>query len=294
MKFFLEVARVGTLSGAARILLADHATVSRRITALEQALGRSLFQRGTNGYALTAAGEDLLLHAEQMEVLALRSSAGSDVGSAIGGVVRIVTADGFGNFYLAERLASFAQTNPRLSVQLVPIQQIQSQNQRDGDIGVTLTPGGPRFVAERLADYGLGLYASKSYLHEHGTPEARAALSKHRFIGYIEDLLFSRELDYLDEVSPGLRAQLQFSSLLGQVEATLGNAGICVLPHFIASRYPALAPVLPDEVNILRSYWMNVTPEALRVPRVRALADFVRSLCQTTPFPLSAAAKVLR
>jgi DNA-binding transcriptional LysR family regulator len=294
LKYFLEVARVGTLSGAARVLSADHATVSRRITALEQALGRSLFQRATNGYALTPAGEDLLVQAEQMEILALRTSAGSDVASAIGGVVRIVTADGFGNFFLSERLPAFAETHPRLSVQLVPIQQIQAQTQRDGDIGVTLTAGGPRFIAERLGDYGLGLYASAAYLSKHGTPSTRECLRTHRFIGYIEDLLFSRELDYLDEVSPGLRAQLQFSSLLGQVEATIADAGICVLPHFIAARYAALTPVLPDAISIQRTYWMNVTPEAQRVPRVRALADFVRTQCVSTQFPLSAGAKVLR
>lgn len=294
LKYFLEVARIGTLSGAARVLSADHATVSRRITALEQALGRALFQRATNGYALTPAGEDLLVQAEQMEILALRTSAGSDVASAIGGVVRVVTADGFGNFFLSKHLPSFSETHPRLSVQLVPIQQIQSQTQRDGDIGITLTAGRPRFVAERLADYGLGLYASAAYLAQHGAPASREALRSHRFIGYIEDLLFSRELDYLDEVSPGLRAQLQFSSLLGQVEATLADAGICVLPHFIAERYPALLPVLADAISIQRTYWMNITPEAQRVPRVRALAAFLRALCASTPFPLSPHAKVLR
>lgn len=284
LKFFLEVARIGTLSGAARILAADHATVSRRISALERDLGKALFLRGANGYSLTPAGDDLLVDAEQMEKLALRSGSGSSSGSAIGGIVRIVTPDGFGNFFLAERLRNFAQSHPRLAVQLVPIQQIQTQTQGDAGIGVTLSPGGPRFVAERLTDYPLGLYASQAYLARDGVPASREALRKHSFIGYIEDLLFSRELDYLDEISSGLRAQVQCSSLLGQVEATLSHAGICVLPHFIARRYPDLTPVLAEEVRIVRSYWMNITPEAQRVPRVRALAEFVRTQCSLMDF----------
>jgi DNA-binding transcriptional LysR family regulator len=279
LKFFLEVARIGTLSGAARVLGADHATVGRRIAALEHGLGKSLFHRSASGYTLTPAGEGLLGPAEQMEALALRSAAdGEQRGTAIGGVVRLVTADGFGNFFLAERLQQFAQLHPRLTVQMVPIQQIQAQAQREGEISITLSAGGPRFSAERLGDYGLGLYASHGYLEASGEPQSREALKSHRFVGYIEDLLFARELDYLDEVQPALRAQVQCSSLLAQVEATEAGTGICVLPHYVARRRARLRPVLADSVEIRRSYWMNILAGAERTPRIRALAEFVRKV----------------
>lgn len=285
LRFFLEVARIGTLSGAARALGTDHATVSRRINALEHALGQTLFHRSLAGYALTPAGESLLVHAEQMEVLALRSSADSQQpGAAMAGVVRLTTADGFGNFILARHLSRFAAGHPRLTLQLVPIQQIQAQAQREGDIAVTLAPGGPRFASERLAEYGLGLYASPAYLAAHPPLEGREALRPHRLVGYIEDLLFSRELDYLDEVLPGLRAQIQCSSLLGQAEATQAGAGICVLPHYLARRRTGLVPVLPDMVALRRCYWLNTAPGAERVPRIRAVADFLRQLARATDF----------
>lgn len=285
LRFFLEVARIGTLSGAARVLGTDHATVSRRINALEQALGQALFHRSLAGYALTPSGENLLIHAEQMEVLALRSAEGSGQrGAAMAGVVRLTTSDGFGNFVVARHLHRFSALYPRLTVQLAPIQQIQAQSQREGDIAVTLTPGGPRFASERLAEYGLGLYASQAYLAEHAPLRGRDDLKPHRLVGYIEDLLFSRELDYLDDVLPGLRAQVQSSSLLAQAEATLAGAGICVLPHYLARRFAGLAPVLPDKVQLRRTYWLNIAPDAERVPRIRALADFLRQVVAEEDF----------
>ena len=285
LRFFLEVARIGTLSGAARVLGADHATVGRRIHALEHALRQTLFHRSLAGYALTPSGEELLIHAEQMEVLALRSSAAAGrPGTAVGGVVRLVTSDGFGNFFLARNLQRFSALHPRLTVQLVPIQQIQPQSQRESDIAVMLTPAGARFSSERLASYGLGLYASPAYLAEGGTPASREALRPHRLVGYIEDLLFSRELDYLDEVLPGLRAQVQCSSLLAQAEATRAGAGICVLPHYLARQVPGLVAILPQEVSLRRTYWLNTAPGIERVPRIQALADFLRLLASEGDF----------
>jgi DNA-binding transcriptional LysR family regulator len=275
LRYFLEVARVGTLSGAARVLGADHATVSRRINALEHALGKTLFNRSLSGYVLTPAGEDLLGHAEQMEALALRADAERS-GATLGGVIRLATPDGFGNFFFSHHLDRFTALYPRLTVQLVPIQQSQAQSQREGDIAVTLTPAGPRFVSEKLTSYNLGLYASPHYLTAHGTPTTRDALRPHRLVGYIEDLLFSRELDYLDEVLPGLRARIQCSSLLSQANATRAGAGICVLPHYLARQIDGLVPLLREEVSISRTYWLNIAPDAARVPRIRTLADFIR------------------
>lgn len=285
LRFFLEVARSGTLSGAARILGADHTTVGRRITALENALGQTLFRRSLAGYGLTPAGEDLLVHAEQMETLALRSGAGSNQpGAAMGGVVRLTTTDGFGNFFLARHLPRFTAAHPRLVVQLAPIQQTQSPSHRDGDLLVTLTASGARFSSERLAEYGLGLYASPAYLERHGAPMRRDELRPHRLVGYIEDLLFSRELDYLDEVLPGLRAQVQCSSLQAQAEATRAGAGICVLPHYLARQIDGLVPVLAGEVALRRHYWLNLAPATERAPRVHAVADFLRQLVKETDF----------
>lgn len=284
LRFFLEVARIGTLSGAARALGADHATVGRRIGALELALGQTLFHRSLAGYALTPGGEDLLVHAEQMEALALRSSAGAGLaGGAIGGVIRLSATDGFGNFYLSLHVKRFLDSHPRLTLQLAPVQQIQAQSQREGDIAVMLSAAGPRFRAEQLTQYGLGLYASSAYLAQNGVPAAREDLRDHQLVGYIEDLLFSRELDYLDEIAPGLRARTQCSTLLAQLEATKAGAGICVLPHYVASKVAGLEPVLAETIGLRRTYWLNIATDAQRAPRVEAIAAFLRQLVADHP-----------
>ena len=93
LRFFLELARSGTLSGASRRLEVEHTTVSRRIDRLEQQLGATLFDRSREGYELTEMGHAVLPHAEAMEsaVLAAQGQlSGTEV--AIRGVVR-------GDFY---------------------------------------------------------------------------------------------------------------------------------------------------------------------------------------------------
>jgi DNA-binding transcriptional LysR family regulator len=94
-------------------------------------------------------------------------------------------------------------------------------------------------------------------------------------IGYIDDLIFTPELDYLDEISKGLRPRLQSSNLVAQMHAALADAGICILPHFAASLEPRLRPVLADKVSIVRSFYLIVHADLKDVARVRATMDFL-------------------
>jgi DNA-binding transcriptional LysR family regulator len=100
-------------------------------------------------------------------------------------------------------------------------------------------------------------------------------LFDHRIVGYIDDLIFTPELDYLDEVAKGLRAQVQSSSVLAQMNAVVAGAGIGVIHHFMAEGEPRLVPVLPETVSITRSFWLLVHADLKDVARVRAIVDFV-------------------
>ncbi len=277
LRFFLAVARVGRLTVAARRLGADHATVSRRITALEGALKAKLFERRPQGYALTEHGERLLAKAETIETQGLAVS--SEIGGAdlaLSGTVRIGTPDGFGTIFLSPRTAALARHYPDLEVQLVAMPRLLSLSKREADIAVSLAPPKEgKIVARRLTDYRLGLYATRDYL-DRTAPIAKADdVHEHQVIGYIDDLIFTPELDYLDEVSKGLRARLQSSSLVAQMQATLAGAGVCVLPHFMAGADPRLVPVLPDTVAITRSFWLIVHADLKEVARIRATMDFI-------------------
>jgi DNA-binding transcriptional LysR family regulator len=277
LRFFLAVARAGRLTVAARRLGADHATVSRRISALESALKAKLFERRPQGYALTEHGEQLLAKAESMETQALAVS--SEIGGAdlaLSGTVRIGTPDAFGTLFLAPRTAAFAGQYPGLEIQLIAMPRLLSLSKREADVAVSLAPPKEgKIVARKLTDYRLALYAAGDYLRCHpaiGSPED---LHAHEMIGYIDDLIFTPELDYLDEVSKGLRPRLQSSNLVAQMQATLAAAGICILPHFVAALDPRLVPVLPDQVSIVRSFYLIVHADLKDVARIRATMDFL-------------------
>lgn len=277
LRFFLAVARSGRLTTAARRLGADHATVSRRITSLEASLKAKLFERRPQGYGLTIHGEQLLAKAESMETEAL--SIQSEIGGAdmaLTGTVRIGAPDGFGAAFLAPRLSKFAQAYPELEVQLVAMPRLLSLSKREADVAITLAPPKEgKIIARKLADYRLGLYASADYLA--GAPPVNEPddLFAHRIIGYIDDLIFAPELDYLDEVARGLRAQVQSSSVLAQMNAVVAGAGIGIIHHFMARDEPRLVPVLPASVSITRSFWLLVHADLKDVARVRAAVDFI-------------------
>lgn len=277
LRFFLGVARSGRLTSAARRLGADHATVSRRISSLETALKSKLFERRPQGYTLTPQGERLLARAESMETSALAIQ--SEIGGAdmaVSGIVRIGAPDGFGTLFLAPRLAALTGSLPGLEVQLVAMPRLLSLSKREADIAITLAPPKEgKIVARKLIDYHLGLYAAPGYLASAAPVAAADDLHAHDIIGYIDDLIFTPELDYLDEVARGLRARTQSSNIVAQMQMAEAGGGICVLPAFMAKANPALVPVLPEAVVIRRSFWLVVHADLRDVARVRQSVDFI-------------------
>ncbi|HEY0053129.1 MAG TPA: LysR family transcriptional regulator, partial [Caulobacteraceae bacterium] len=223
---FLAVARTGRLTAAARLLGADHTTVARRITALERDLGARLFERRPTGYGLTGHGERLLPRAEAMESLAL--AAAGDLGGAdlaVSGVVRLGAPEGFGSYFLAPRMAAFAEAHPDIELQLVAIPGFLNLSKREADMAVTLSPPREgRLVTRKLTDYELGLYGAPAYLDARPPIETRADLGRQRFIGYIEDLIYAPELDYMEAPDVEIRVRLKSSNLIAQLRATLAGA----------------------------------------------------------------------
>jgi DNA-binding transcriptional LysR family regulator len=277
LQSFLAVARAGRLTVAARQLGVDHSTLSRRIVALEEALQARLFDRRTNGYTLTSQGERLLESAQAMESVALTVL--SEIAGArlqVAGTVRIGAPDGFGTSFLAPRLGRLGAQHPDLVVQLVTMPRLFSLSKREADLAIGLTrPEEGRLHARKLADYELGLYGSRDYLAAHGPVRDEAELQGHRFIGYIEDLIYAPELDYLPLVSREIRPLLTSSNLLAQFSATVAGSGLCVLPCFLADPEPRLGRVLSASVALIRSFWLIVHTDMRDLARVRIAAEFI-------------------
>ncbi|WP_119966355.1 LysR family transcriptional regulator [Simplicispira lacusdiani] len=282
LRYFLELARAGTLVGAARHLEVDHTTVARRIQALEKQMDVALFAREAGGHRLTEAGRQLLPQVEAMEsaFLAVRSVAPGTPGG-LTGVVRVGTPEGFGTTVLAPHLARFAGAHPGLVVDLLALPRLVHLSRREADIVVSLErPARGSVVATRLTDYVLQLYASRDYLGAHGPIAAREDLRGHTFISYIDDLLFSKELQILGELHRPERYALRSTSILAQYEATRSGAGLAVLPAFIADRDPHLVRVLPGVARFTRTFWMSMPEEARHLARMQATWALVRETVQ--------------
>ncbi len=276
VRMFLAVAREGQILGAAKRLDLNHATVSRRVAALEGALKAKLFRRLTTGSELTPAGERFLIVAERMEADMIAAQADiADEGDDISGTVRIGAPDGFGVAYLAGRVGRLTAQYPQLKMQLVPVPRSFSLSRREADIAITTErPTEGRLVAAKLVDYTLGLYAARSYVESFGLPRNRDDLAGHRLIGYVPDLVINPSLDYAAEFSAAWSAGFEISSALGQVEAVRSGAGIGILHAFIARAAPDLVPV-PSIPTIRRAYWLVYHESMRSLRRVQTVAAFI-------------------
>ena len=283
LRFFLELARVKRLNQAGKRLGVDHTTVARRIEQLEGALGCRLFESTAEGYELTDEGHRLLEHAEAIEgnIALLRESAVRK-GGRVTGTVRIGTPEGFGTLFLTPRLGPLLEEHPGINVELLTLPRYPSLAQREADMIVTLDPPQQgRYIASRLAEYTYGVFASEEYLRTHAPIRCKADLAGHRFVGYIDDLLLSPQLHYLDEL--GLEYPLRFrsSGMLAQLSAVRAGLGISALAHYMVDG-SGLAPVLPREVAWRRTFWLATHADAFRLRRIRAVWDFVRRTVESS------------
>lgn len=281
VRIFLAVARAGQILGAARRLGLNHATVSRRVAALEKSLGTKLFRRLTTGSELTGEGERFLSVAERIEadMIAARAEIAGE-SDEVAGVVRIGAPDGFGVAFLAPRLGVLTERHPALSVQLVPVPRSFSLSRREADIAITVErPTEGRLVAAKLVDYTLGLFASRAYLERAGTPTSADELRRHRLVGYVPDLVISPPLDYAPEMLPDWQSSFAVSSALGQVEAVRSGAGIGILHSFIARMHDELVPVTAAP-PIRRAYWLVYHETVRPLRRVQAVSSFIASLVE--------------
>jgi DNA-binding transcriptional LysR family regulator len=279
VRFFLAVARTGQILAASKRLGLNHATLSRRLTSLEEALKTRLLIRRPTGCELTAEGEMFLASAERMEteMLAVQANLGH-TDAAIAGTVRVGAPDGFGVSFLAPRMGRLIERHPELKIQLVPVPRSFSLSQREADIAITLErPEQGRLVSSKLTDYTLGLYASHDYLATEGAPADIDALKVHRRVGYVEDLIFTASLNFSSAVMRSWDAGFEISTAIGQTEAVRSGAGIGILHDYIARQYPELQRILPD-VSIRRAYWTTYHETARDLLRVRSVADFLQEL----------------
>ncbi|SDV46615.1 LysR family transcriptional regulator [Chitinasiproducens palmae] len=280
LRYFLEVARVGRATAAARRLGVDYTTVARRIRALEAALGTLLFDKSrADGFVLTGEGQRLMAYADAIE-----STVGSayerlaNSGQALSGQLRVAATEGFGASFLAPRLARFQANHPLINVELIAVPHFVSLSKREADLAVTIErPARGPYICTKLTDYRLKLYATPAYLQRHAPIRGVADLAGHRFVSYVEGLAFSQELLYLEHAVPGAQVVWRSTSVIAQHQAVRSGEAMGILPCFLARDDPALQVVLPDALSVTRTFWLYCVEEQRRLRRMSELWGFLRA-----------------
>ena len=283
LRYFLELARSGTLAAAARRAGVEHTTVARRIQALEKQMGAALFAREAGGHRLTEAGRQLLPAVEAMEtaVLGVERAAPAKAGAGPSGLVRVGATEGFGTLILAPHLARLTQKHPHLSIDLLALPRMLHLSRREADIVISLErPRRGSVIVTKLAYYTLHLYGQREYLARRPLVATREDLRHHAFVSYVDDLLFTKELQFLDQIYPPERFAMRSTSVTAQYEAVRAGAGLAVLPAFLADADPVLARVLPQEARFTRTFWMSMPAEAKHLARMQAVWSFLKEVGQ--------------
>ncbi|SEH61471.1 DNA-binding transcriptional regulator, LysR family [Mycolicibacterium rutilum] len=275
----LAVGRTGRYNLAAEELGLNHTTISRRIAALEEAVGGRVLVRGAGGWELTDLGRDALSAAEAIESAVRSLNPGGE--RSLEGVVRISATDGFSAYIAAPAAARVQREHPNVAVEIVATTRRATQ-QRSG-LDVEIVVGEPkvhRAEAIRLGDYCLGLYGARSYLAEQGTPTSTAELERYPLVYFIDSMLQVDDLDVAASHTPAMRESVTSTNVFVHVEATRAAAGLGLLPCFMADRHDDLVRVLPDEVSVRLTYWLVTRAETLRRPEVAAVVDAIRARVQ--------------
>ena len=273
LRFFLELVRTGSLSGAARRLSVDRNTVARRVAALEEEIGLALFERGPQGWGRTPAGQELAELAGRVEedVLALARHVDAR-DRAPSGTVRLTTAAHLAVNLLVPGVPALRERHPGLVLEIAADQRNFDLTRREADLALRL--GRPRdagLVTRKLSDVGFCFYASRSYLagRRGGVDFAHDA-----FIGFDDSLASAPQERWLARLAPDRRVVFRSNSTASlQVAARLG-VGVAMLPCYLAEPDPALSR-LEGPRPVDHELWLLVHGDLRRAPRVRAVIEWL-------------------
>lgn len=285
VRYFLEVARTRSHTAAARRLGVEHTTVTRRMQRLAASIGRPLFERRREGWALTETGRQLFGHAEAMEAAALAAAEDlTGTVQAVRGVVRLGLPEVFGTLVVTPRLPALMAEHPELHVELLLLPRSPSLAAREADLAVVVEPPrSGRYFVTRLVNLRYYLCASPDYLKRHAPITSREQLQSHRFVDYVQDYLLSDSLRYLEELGIAPRRVFTATGMLAQYQAVCAGIGIGMLARYLLYPKSDLVRVLADEMSVERTLWLASPTDIFALRRVRVVWDFVRAIAETEP-----------
>lgn len=271
---FLAVLRERSLSGAARALHLTQPTLGRQIAELEAGLAQPLFTRAQGGMTPTALARALQPMAEAMEAAAGAMRRTADGVGTADGTVRIAASEIVGVEILPPMLAAIRMEHPGLVFELALSNRADNLLRRDADIAVRMfRPRQDAIIARRLGSVEIGLFAHRDYLARFGTPATQADLTRFHMIGFDRDDSALRGIN-----APTLRIdrslfRFRSDSDHAQLAAIRAGLGIGGMQHPLATIWPELCPVLPDEIHFPLEYWLAMHEDQRLLAPVRTVYD---------------------
>lgn len=280
VRYFLAVARSGSLTRASRILKTSAATVGRRVAALEKGLGARLFDRRQTGYILTDSGEAIRRRAEEAEAAmqAVEHTALAHDRRATG-TVRLAATDDTASYLIAPHLVELRRRHPGISLEIVGEMDLVNLSRREAEIALRgVRPARGDFVVRRFGSWNLGLYAARSYAAAKAIEPGLSDLSGLDIITWNDDYAHVRGGPWLAEHAQGASIALKANSRRIHHVACAAGLGLAVLPCKVADRDRSLVRLLPAECVISIELWLVAPRDLLRAGRVRAVMDFLAEI----------------
>jgi DNA-binding transcriptional LysR family regulator len=278
LRHLIAVSRCGSTLGAAKALGVNQSTVHRRLVELERRVGLGLVKRQPAGYRLSELGEALI-----EEVLAVETAVGTlerrvqSLKLDLKGTIRLTCPEPTVSRIAASGLLDrFHARYPGLAVEFVTSDRYLDLAKGEADVAFRSgEPVDDRLVGRKICDSIWAVYASKSYVREHGRPASVADLTAHALIGFDGIMQNHRVAKWLPIAVPGARIVSRSSSMLGAVSSVKAGVGIAPLPTTLGDAEDMLVQVLPPVEELTRSWYLLTPPDLRRTPRIAAFVDCV-------------------
>jgi DNA-binding transcriptional LysR family regulator len=275
LKFFLTVARSGSLGKAANRLKVTHSTVFRRINSLESAAGIKLFARHPEGYRLTGAGDEVLAYVERIsdridELQRLLDNRTDQ----LRGVINVTAPHNLAYSYLPGYLVEFHRLYPDIHVNLLVGNDDLNLSRREADLAIRATPTPPEYlIGHKLCSLAWAAYAAPAYLDEHGSPADEEALKGHAIISSHNELLRLPAFDWVERQIPPQQIVARCSDLIGMSALAMAGLGIALLPDDQAK--PELQRLFTFTSGRYSDLWVLTHPDLRDNRWIRAFKEFI-------------------
>jgi DNA-binding transcriptional LysR family regulator len=272
IRHFVALAHEGTLSAAARTLGVDHATVARRVAALETSTGLKLVDRRPRTTTLTEDGKRIAAVASPMEETAFALARAAQAAKPrIGGEVTISAPPNFASSVIAPQLVRLRGQHPNIRIKLIGEKRRASLSRREADVALRLLrPAETGLFVRRIGSFGFSLYGAPTYL-EKTPPHAFA------FIGYDASMAESPQEVWLRGIVGEREVVLRTNDLESQVAAARAGLGVAALPHYLGDGDPGLTRFVVAQKPVSRDVWLCVHRDLRQVAPVRAVMEFLVS-----------------